>query len=266
MAKHNMKTDHFSSKKAAEYYTKGRPYVHDDVIQRMSVFFNLKKTVEWALDIGCGTGLSAIALKEIAHNVVALDISYDMIAIAPREQDMYYVNAVAEYIPIAATSFELVTISSAFHWFNEKQSANELNRVLKSSGRLVIYHNHLTPYQETYPEFEQWYYDIFKKRYPKPPRDYTIDLEYFKELSIIFSGEESCEKDIYFTAEQLMYHLLSLTHVISAVESGREKYANVTNWLKTEITQFPVFRSGKDTADKVKFHFDGTIKYFQKQK
>lgn len=265
MAKHNMKTNHFSSKKAAEYYAKGRPYVHDEVIKHMRVFFNLKKPIEWALDIGCGTGLSAVAIKKIARNIVALDISYNMVAIAPREQNIYYINAVAEHIPLATASFELVTVSSAFHWFNEKQSADEFNRVLKSNGRLVIYHNHLTPRQEVCPEFEQWYYDIFKKRYPKPPRDYNIDFEYFKKLGVIFIGEESCEKSVYFTSEQLIFHLLSLTHIISAVDSGRETYEDVATWLKAEIIQFPIFKSKGSILEKVKFHFDGTIKYFQKQ-
>lgn len=259
-----MKTDHFSSKRAVEYYTKGRPYVHDEVIQRVRAFLKFKKTVPRALDIGCGTGLSAVALKEVARNIVALDISYDMVAVSPRDQHIYYINAVAEYLPLA-TSFDLVTVSSAFHWFNKKQFTKELSRVLKSRGWAIIYENHLTPQQEECPEFKQWYYDIFKKRYPKPPRDYSIDFEYFKNVGIIFLGEESFEKAVYFTSEQLIYHLLSLTHVISVVESGKETYEDVANWLHAEMKQFPILRSEGNSLGKGEFAFAGTIQYFQKQ-
>jgi ubiquinone/menaquinone biosynthesis C-methylase UbiE len=260
-----MKTDHFHSKEAAEYYVKGRPYVQDEVIRRMKVFFDLEKPVEWALDIGCGTGLSAHALKEVANNIAALDISYNMVAIAPGDKNIHYINAVAEHIPLATASCRLVTVSSAFHWFDERQSASELSRVLVSGGWLVIYHNHITCHQETFPEFERWYYDTFSERCPKPPRDYIIDLDCFRKSGIVFLGEESCEKHVRFTLEQLTYHLLSLTHVISAVEKGRETYQDIAKWLKAEMMQFSVFQSTKSNQGKVKLRFEGSIRYFQKR-
>jgi len=83
-------------------------------------FLNLETSVPRVLDIGCGIGFSAITLKEIAYSIVALDISYDMLAIAPPDPHIYYITAATENLPLAATSFDLLTVSSAFHWFDKK--------------------------------------------------------------------------------------------------------------------------------------------------
>lgn len=51
------------------------------------------------LDVGCGTGLSAVALKDIASEMVGLDASPQMIAWAPSDDRISYVVSIAEQLP-----------------------------------------------------------------------------------------------------------------------------------------------------------------------
>jgi len=257
-----MKMHYFTCKNIGKIYAKGRPYVHDQVLQQARAFLDLTKPVPWALDIGCGTGLSTVALEDIAYRIVALDISYYMVASAPRNRRIYYITAAAENVPLTATSFDLVTVSSAFHWFDKERFRKELNRVLKPGAWVIIYENHFTAQSMECPEFKQWFYDVFLKRYPSPPRDFTLDRKKFKDTGIIFLGEESCEEPVSFTSEQLIVYLLSITNVINAVESGDVTCDDVASWLRTQMEQFPVLcPAGKASAN---FIFAGSIQYFQK--
>jgi predicted TPR repeat methyltransferase len=57
--------NYFDPKSAAERYAKGRPYFHPQIINRIQAYLSLTEPVARALDVGCGTGLSTIALKAI---------------------------------------------------------------------------------------------------------------------------------------------------------------------------------------------------------
>ena len=67
--------NYFDPKSAAERYAKGRPHFHTQVISRIKAYLSLAEPVSRAIDVGCGTGLSTIALKEIARHIVGVDSS-----------------------------------------------------------------------------------------------------------------------------------------------------------------------------------------------
>ena len=72
----------FSFQRVAEGYANHRPFYHPLVMEKIRQHINLKGKCNNALDIGCGTGLSTIALKELADNVTGIDSSEEMIAMA----------------------------------------------------------------------------------------------------------------------------------------------------------------------------------------
>lgn len=260
-----MKTNHFSSKNAAQVYAKGRPYFHHQVIRWVNAFLNLEKPVPRALDIGCGTGLSAVALKEIANNIIALDISYDMLATAPRDRHIYYINTTAENLPFAAASFDLLTVSSAFHWFDKKRFVKESRRVLRPGGWAIIYDNYFTACAEKCPQFTHWYREVYLKRYPTPPRHTAFKPEDWKDTELLFVGEEPYENIVSFTCDRLIDYLLTQTNIISAVENGRDSFGGVVKWLRKELEQFTVFDSKGVSSGEGRFVFAGSIIYLQKR-
>lgn len=83
----------FNPKTAAERYSKGRPFFHSLIINRIKQFLQVER-VSSALDVGCGTGLSAVALSEIAETVVGIDASREMISLAPKQPNINYMKTV----------------------------------------------------------------------------------------------------------------------------------------------------------------------------
>ena len=127
----------FAHKSAAERYARGRPYFHATVIRRIKERLSLNSPFQRALDVGCGTGLSTIAVKEIAAWVMGADSSAEMIYLAPKASAVEYQVANAEP-PFRDLVFDLVTVSQAIHWFGRVSFLQETRRVTRSEGCLIV--------------------------------------------------------------------------------------------------------------------------------
>lgn len=132
----------FAHKSAAERYARGRPYFHATVIRRIKERLSLNSPFQRALDVGCGTGLSTIAVKEIAAWVMGADSSAEMIYLAPKASAVEYQVANAELLPFRDLVFDLVTVSQAIHWFGKVSFLQETRRVTRSEGWLIVYDNY----------------------------------------------------------------------------------------------------------------------------
>ena len=93
--KENKTMSFFTFQRVAKGYANHRPYFHPLVMNRVRQRLNLKDKCENALDVGCGTGLSTIALKELVNNVTGIDGSEEMIAVANayRDEQIIYHHA-----------------------------------------------------------------------------------------------------------------------------------------------------------------------------
>src|SRR5580704_10729736 len=98
----------WSTQLTADYYAKGRPYFHPAVISQMAEYFRDTIPFERALDVGCGTGLSTIALKQIASHVSGIDVSPEMLRHAPSDEALIFMVAPGEAIPFDEASFDLI--------------------------------------------------------------------------------------------------------------------------------------------------------------
>ena len=106
------------------------------------LFKYLKKVIQnknaKILDCGCGTGISTRQLKKYKFNVVGADKDSAMIQIAKSKRDkISYVVAPAHKLPFKNGEFDVVTAFTAFHWFADKRSINEIKRVLKNGGMFI---------------------------------------------------------------------------------------------------------------------------------
>lgn len=94
-----------------------------------------------ALDVGCGTGALAAALRSQfpQWKVICSDVSGEMLKEAQRARQLETVVASSESQPFADSSFDVVVTASSFHfWPNHTQSALEMKRVLRPGGLLVL--------------------------------------------------------------------------------------------------------------------------------
>jgi ubiquinone/menaquinone biosynthesis C-methylase UbiE len=91
------------------------------------------------LDAGGGTGRVARMLREYVRQVVVADISLGMLREVLSKGRMLPVNSPVEYLPFADESFDRVVMVDALHHvIDQKKTAQEMWRVLKPGGCIVI--------------------------------------------------------------------------------------------------------------------------------
>jgi SAM-dependent methyltransferase len=250
---------YFDPLSAAQRYAKGRPYFHPLVIDKIATRIGLQEPLARALDVACGTGLSCLALKSIARQIVGVDASSGMIANASPEPHVSYAIAAAEHLPLKAHSFDLLTVSSAFHWLNREAFLAEARRLLRTDGWLIVYDNYFTARMEENGEFESWLRGTHIQKYPTPPRHYpTFGEEDARLLGFQFVDQERYENRVQFTVDTLIDYLVTQSNVIAAVEGGNESISDVNAWLRQQIT--PLFKNLSRAA----FIFAGPIWYLKK--
>jgi SAM-dependent methyltransferase len=248
---------YFSYQSAARRYALSRPYFHPLVVERIRSFLRVESPLSHALDVGCGTGQSTLALRDIASHSIGTDISEEMLSEAPQQAGLGYVRAPAEQLPFADASFEIMTVGMAFHWFDRIRFLAEAHRVLLQNGWLVIYNNYFRGVMLENPDYEHWARGIYHARYPTPPRaDSPLTDEEADTFGFRFAGREIYSNEVVFSVEEHAAYLMTQTNIIAAVEQGNQTAEDVYAWL-LEVTR-PLFPAPKCT-----FQFGGTIWYLQ---
>lgn len=230
---------YFAPRSAAERYAKGRAYFHPLVIGRVKEFLSLDEPLPLGLDACCGTGLSAVALKGLAARVVGADLSEEMLAFAPRVEDIGFCRASAEELPFAGGAFDVVSVCQALHWLDKRRFLAEARRVLRSGGLLVIYDDYMTGRMAGCEEFQRWYGEEFMTRFPAPPREPVAFAEGEPEREgFRLLLEESFENELEFTPAGLVDFVTSHSNVIAAVEGGGLGIDEVRRWLLESVGPF----------------------------
>ena len=96
---------------------------------------------ERVLDLATGTGFLAAALSKAAKEVLATDITVEMLQQTRPKTDSNTAFALAdvEKLPFSDNSFDVVTCRVALHHFTKPETAIlEMHRVCRTDGRVVI--------------------------------------------------------------------------------------------------------------------------------
>lgn len=97
------------------------------------------------LDVATGTGHTAFAFAPYVKNIIAIDITPEMLTEATKMScelqvdNVLFVKADAQELPFGDEMFDIVTCRRATHHFRDISCAlQEMSRVLKIGGRLII--------------------------------------------------------------------------------------------------------------------------------
>ncbi len=225
-------------------------------MEKIRGFLKLVEPATWALDIACGTGQSAAALKAIAIHVVGLDVSRPMLDNAS-DPEVQFLQAAGEHLPFADHWGDLATVALSFHWLDRDRLLAETRRVLRPSGWLVIYDNFFLGQMKENPEFERWNKEQYLTRYPPPPRhSQPLSDEAATGHGFLFVEREGYTNVVMFSAEELSSYLMTQTNVITAVQAGRESPEDVYAWLVDSVK--PLF-----PRRRCRFRFGGYIWYLR---
>ena len=241
----------FAAEETAKAYAQGRPYFHPLVMEKIRETLGLAASLELAVDVACGTGLSSLALLDLADRVMATDVSPEMLAQAPANGRIDYRLAPADALPSEDEQADLVTVGSAFHWFEREAFLREARRVLRSGGWLAIYENYFES-RHPNPALAEWL-KTYYQTHPPPPRDRAS----FTDKDAQKAGFDFLERLTYentwtFTLPTFVAYLSSQSNAVAAVSSGRYAAAELSLKLTGQLE--PLFTTGEET-----FSFNGFV-------
>jgi len=214
---------------------------------------------ELGLDIGCGTGLSTVALTAVATQVVGLDTSREMLAQAPGSPQIRYVEALAEALPFGRGVFDIAAVGCTFHWCAPTELLDEVYRVLRSGGWLIIYDNGFMGPTEAFPEMERWYRDVFRHRYPAPPRHPQFHPFMATTTGFRVVASEFVQQSVALESQQLATYLTTQSNVVAAVEQDTETLKDAERWLVSELSGLYGSLSGSQARTSCQFTFGGYV-------
>jgi ubiquinone/menaquinone biosynthesis C-methylase UbiE len=133
-----MPKDLFS--KQADLYARYRPTYPPELYDYILGFVN-KRANAW--DCATGNGQAAQVLAGYFNTVEATDISEAQLQKAVKKPNIRYRICPAEQTPFEESSFDLITIATAYHWLNWKEFYREATRVGKPGAVVAAWAYHL---------------------------------------------------------------------------------------------------------------------------
>ncbi|XP_042350238.1 putative methyltransferase DDB_G0268948 [Plectropomus leopardus] len=133
----------FEGVQQASSYWKYRISPSDLLIRPVLYFLEKQKghPFELAVDVGCGSGQGTVLLAKHFASVVGLDVSPAQLEVAvqhAKKPNITYRQCVAEELPFADSSVDLITAMSAFHWFDRPRFLQDAHRVLRPRGCIAL--------------------------------------------------------------------------------------------------------------------------------
>ncbi len=94
------------------------------------------------LDVACGTGLMAVAAKEVLggdETITCVEPSDGMMAVAKKKLNARFIKSGAENMPVDSDAYDFLTVGYALRHFADLEATfREFHRVLKPGGKVLI--------------------------------------------------------------------------------------------------------------------------------
>lgn len=152
------------------------------------------QAVEHVLDLGCGDGTLAVEIEKYGANVIAVDLSAEMVEKA-REKGVDAHVMSATQLPYV-DAFDAVFSNAVLHWVKDSEEAvKNIHKILKSSGRFVAefgghgnVHHIVEAMQEVFtrhPEYgvfdNPWYFPTVEE-YTEILENNGFEVKYIKRI------------------------------------------------------------------------------------
>lgn len=121
---------------AAAHYAAYRPPLHKIILGRV---LSEDESFTIGLDVGCGTGYSAIALADHCTRVYGIDPSPSMLAKSTPHERVVYLGGAAERIPLPDCSVDVVTFAGSLFYADSAATRDEIRRICQRGAAVVVY-------------------------------------------------------------------------------------------------------------------------------
>lgn len=183
---------------AARHYAAFRPPLHRLILDRL---IRRNESFQVGLDVGCGTGYSAVALTPYCDRVLGLDSSPAMLDAAQWHPKINYLHGSGDalgQLPVSAV--DVVTFAGSLFYAKTAGLRKELARVCPPGGVMLVY------------DFEVLLNDVMAEvgvDCPAAPSDYDhrANLSGWDEFAVDISGTERLRLDV--SANEMAHLLLA---------------------------------------------------------
>jgi len=235
----------FVADAAARWYASGRPdysAVASETIRRLIGIGD--GHLRRAADIGCGTGISTVALSPLAEVVVGIDPSGAMLAHAVAAANVTYLVGSAEDLPLEGGAYELIGVGSAIHWFDRVRFLAEVSRIAAPGAWLAVHDHWFLGQMDGRPEFGSWFSGAYLPSHPPPSRDRSwrppADMDQWRHR-----GWERYEQRVAMDPDRLVAYLMTQSNARAAVERGSRTDSEMAEWLREQVEGY--FESVEET-------------------
>jgi SAM-dependent methyltransferase len=121
---------------AAAHYAAYRPPLHRLILRRA---LGDDARFGEGLDIGCGTGYSALALAELCERVVGVDPSPAMLERATPHERVRYLPGSGDALPLPDGSADVITFAGSLFYTDTPATHAEAHRVARPGALVVVY-------------------------------------------------------------------------------------------------------------------------------
>ncbi|WP_447895754.1 class I SAM-dependent DNA methyltransferase [Vreelandella sp. GE22] len=208
---------YFADSGVGERYDQYRPKTHEALFQILKRHLPAER-FHRVVDVACGTGDSTSALLDISRDVMGIDSSEEMLAIAKRRG---LTVKKADYTELPQLGrFDLISTCMAFHWFDGPR-ALEAYKAASNLGAVWIIYNFAFAGHATSARFNEWFQGEYLKRYPSPPRVRYEDMTLADDQQLSLLAGDKGWLPISFTRESLIGYLTTQSNIEEAVRRGR---------------------------------------------
>ncbi|APQ18910.1 class I SAM-dependent methyltransferase [Maribacter hydrothermalis] len=120
----------------ALHYASYRPSLHAQILKS---YLHSDEYFELGLDIGCGTGQSAISLSSYCSKVIGVDPSEEMINKSIIQTKISYQLMQQNKLDFPIDIFDIVTFAGSLFYAKSQELLNETIRVSKNNSKIIIY-------------------------------------------------------------------------------------------------------------------------------
>ncbi|WP_421877636.1 class I SAM-dependent methyltransferase [Marinoscillum sp.] len=222
-------------------YASFRPSYPTDLINYIRTLVP-ESAIIW--ECGAGSGQMTRLLAPHFHFIHATDISQPQLDMAPTYANVHYTKQRAEHTNFPNQSFHMVIAAQAAHWFDFDTYYNEVRRVLKRSGLVVLTGYGLLRVEPFIDEAIDRFYTQLGPFW-EPERKH-IDLDY---QSIPFPFEELSTPAFSYRTEWSIEHCMAYLQTWSAFRkmSKEEKISRLADlkskllhyWQGSKVVTFP---------------------------
>lgn len=225
----------FNYKRIAGGYANDRPSYHCMIMERIREELQLCKNFDYGLDVGCGSGSSTMALKEICDEVIGIEESIEMLRAAKNKfkgEDICFLKCKAEESPFRDDLFDIVTASGCINWIDPRMFLPLMSKQIKMNGWLIIYDDSFSGRMTDSERFVEWYNDEYLVMFPKPSRnEEKWDDALVRPYHFSTVKQEMYSHTVAMNQKEFINFIITQSNVISAVEQGEKSLESVKDWF-----------------------------------